>query len=340
MFYLVALPVTVTVVGLVPHALQILFFGVNHIGVFKLSFQVIAGAVMIGVICYAVTKWLSMPRWWGPQRHRWPLVKHLLLLWIPAALLVDAPLRLTELSMLGPLKSFANVAPYVLGVSIGRTFLFAGGIVFYERLLGAAFDLADYRQRALFLETQTLKSMIQPHFMLNSLNAIRANIEDAPKIAEEILLNLTSVLRKVIEYAAKDKIELKEELELVREYIALMNRRFEKEVKLKVDGVSDLSLMIPPLLVFSLVENSFKHGFSSSSEGMVHISLKTADRIELTVNDNGSSSKEDEKQTGGMGSQYVQARLEQYYGDDFIFTHGRKDDGHYEAVISMPWKEV
>lgn len=339
MFYLAALPITVIVVGLIPHLLQMIFISGAPLGLLKLSFQVIVGALLIGIICYAMTRWLSRPRWWGPMRSRWPLVKHLLLLWIPAAMLVDAPLRLAELSMLGPLKSVGHVAPYILGVSMGRTFLFAGGIVFYERLLGAVMEAADNRQRTIRLEAQTLKNLIQPHFMLNSLNAIRANIEEAPKVAEEILLNLTSILRKVIDYSSKDKIALQDELRLVEEYIALMNRRFEQNVKLIIGGASDISLMIPPLILFNLVENSFKHGFANRDEGEIRITFEASDRIRIVINDNGVPSGETET-SGGAGGQYVQNRLELNFGDDFTFTHGRKSDQRYEAVIEIPWKAV
>lgn len=338
-FYVLALPAAVTVVGLVPHVLQLLFFPVDVRGVLRLSVQVAAGAVMIGLICYTITRFLSRPKMWGPQRHKWPLASHLLLLWIPTAILVDAPLRIAELSMVGPGKPDISVAPYVLGVSIGRTFLFSGGIVFYERLMGAVLEAADQRQRAIRLETQTLKNLIQPHFMLNSLNAIRANIEEAPAVAEDLLLRLTSILRKVIEYSSREAVAVKEEIDLVEDYVALMNLRFESDVRMRVDGVRDVPLAIPPLIVFSLVENSFKHGFSESREGLIKVSLETAERIRLTVTDNGSPGGKMDS-GGGTGGQYVQARLELAFGSDFAFTHGRLEDGRYEAVIDIPWKTL
>ena len=173
--------------------------------------------------------------------------------------------------------------------------------------------------------------------MLNSLNAIRANIEDSPKIAEEILLNLTSILRQVIDYSSRDLITVKEEIDLVTDYVKLMNQRFEMTVKLRIDGVRDVPIMIPPLVLFSLVENSFKHGFSDRKDGFVKLTLETSERIRLIVIDNGTPTV-DTAYSGGMGGHYVQARLELTYGVDFIFTHGRMDDGHYEAVIDIPWR--
>ncbi len=336
-FYLVALPLTVTVVGLAPHFIQLLFVPVVGAGVWKLSAQVVAGAVTTGVICYALTRWLSRPGLWGPQRSRWSLAKHLLLLWTPIALLVDLPLRLGELLMIGPQILSQNVLPYALGVSMGRTFLFAGGIVFYERLMGAVLEAADQRQRALMLETQTLKNLVQPHFLLNSLNAVRAHMEDSPKVAEEMLLSLTSLLRKVIQFSGANKISLSEEIGAISEYVNIMNCRYERKVRLEINGASKTQVMMPPLIIFSLVENSFKHGFSERKDGVISINVEASERLRIIVNDNGSPNLNIE-QSGGLGGQYVQSRLELAFGDDFAFKHGRKADDHYEAVIEIPWE--
>ena len=338
-FYLIALPAAVAIVGLAPHAIQFLFFPDSETGLLKLSFQVVIGAVMIGVICYGVTRFLSNPRWWGPSRSKWPLVQHILLLWIPAALLVDAPMRLSELSMIGPSFNYVSIAPYILGVSMGRAFLFAGGIVFYERLVGAVLEAVDERQRALWLETQTLKNLIQPHFLLNSLNAVRAYIEDSPGTAEKMLLNLTSLLRHVIQYSSMEKITLKEEMDVIADYVAVMNQRFEGDFKLRVDGMRDVAIHIPPLIIFSLVENSFKHGFAGVKNGLIHITVEAAERIRFVVNDNGEANRPSNS-GGGTGGQYVQSRLELKYGSDFHFIHGRKEDGHYEAIVEIPWEKA
>ena len=157
MFYLLALPIVVTLVSLAPHAIQAPFHPGDPKALTRLAVQVIVGSAMIGFLCHTITRWLSRPKKWGPQRHKWPSFRHLLLIWIPAALIVDAPLRFTELAMFdsGAQKQYMN--HYFLGLSLGRTFLYAGGVVFYEKLLGAVMEAADQRQRALRLETQTLK---------------------------------------------------------------------------------------------------------------------------------------------------------------------------------------
>lgn len=335
-FYLLALPAAVAMVGLAPYVFQLMFFpGAG--GFLRLSAQVAAGAVMIGVICYAFTRLLSRPRWWGPKRSRWPLLTHLLLLWTPTALLVDAPLRLTELSMIDPGVSWTSAAPYILGVSMGRTFLFAGGIVFYERLMGAVAETMDQRQRALWLETQTLKSLIQPHFLLNSLNAVRAYMEESPADAEKMLLRLTSLLRKVIQNSSKERITIAEEMNVIEDYVAVMRYRYETDVRLQADGVDGSPVRIPPLILFTLVENSFKHGFSGRREGSLRISVEAGERVRLMVNDDGRTDG-GPGEAGGLGGQYIRARLELAYGGDYSFQSGRLPDGHYEAVIEIPWE--
>jgi len=336
-FYLALLPFTLVAVGISPYLFQTLFFPGPTLGLFTLSSQVILAAVMMGVVCYGLTRALSRPQWWGPHRHRWPLASHLLTLWIPAALLVDAPLRVSELQMLGPLALSQEITPYVLGVSFGRAFLFAGGIVFFERLMGAVMESADYRQQALRLETQTLKTLIQPHFMLNSLGAIRANIEDAPEVAEQMILSLTSILRMVIEFSGKDRVTLTQELALVSEYVAFMNQRYESSIHLSIGENARALVSIPPLIIFSLVENSFKHGFSESRSGNISIASEAGQTLRIIVDDDGAASNTHET-PGGTGGQYVASRLELAYEDRFTFTHGRLENGHYQAVIEIPWE--
>ena len=336
-FYLLALPIAVTVVGVTPHLLQLIFLPGGEGNILRLSAQVVVGALLTGVVCYGITRWLSRPGAWGPVRHRWSVISHILLLFTPITLLVDAPQRMAELSMImDPTLWSPAITSYVLGASIGRTLLFAGGVVFYERLMGAVLEAANQRHRALFLETETLKNLIQPHFLLNSLNAIRAYIEEAPKTAEEMTLNLTALLRRVIDWSAKEAIPLKEEIEIVYDYVNIMNQRYEADFKITVKG-GDLRVTLPPLTIFSLVENSFKHGFAGRVDGSIMIVAEPGNRLKISVIDDGGR-KSEEDDSGGVGAQYIQARLELYFGDDFSFYHGEREEGGYEAVLEIPWR--
>lgn len=338
-FYLLALPLAMAVISLAPHVLMLAVVPNDIAGFFKLTVEILAGSIIIGLMFYAMTRLLSRPKWWGAQRHRWPVIKHFLLLFIPMALLVDAPTRLAEVAMIGskPLPT-AKLAAFIIGISTGRAILFAVGVVFYERLIGAARESADYQQKALRLETLTLKNMIQPHFLLNSLNVVRAYVEESPKTAEEMLLNLTSLLRRVIQYSSKDKITLEEEIGAVTDYVKVMNQRFEADFRLCVEGARNTAITIPPLVIFSLVENSFKHGFAGKKQGAVTISMETGDKIRFIVKDDGTPGVNTDT-SGGLGEQYIRSRLELAYGSDFAFRHGGNESG-YEAVIEIPWRNL
>jgi two-component sensor histidine kinase len=338
LFYLAVLPATVILVGVSPYIFQAIFFPSPLLGLAFLALQVAAGSALMGALCYALVRALSLPGRWGPQRHLWPLASHILILWIPAALLIDAPLRFSELKMLGPAGLTPEIVPYILGVSFGRAFLFAGGLVFYERLMGAALESASLQQKALKLEAQTLKALIQPHFMLNSLNAIRANIDDAPAVADQMILSLTAILRMVIEFSGKDRVTLAGELDLVAEYVAFMNRRFESAVHLEISPNARAPVSIPPLILFSLVENSFKHGFSQNRKGTISITAMAGETFRLVVDDDGA--QDDDATPGGTGGQYVNNRLDLAYGGRSTFTHGRLENGHYQAVIEIPWEQT
>jgi two-component sensor histidine kinase len=337
-FYLVAVPVVVTVTGLTPHILQIFFTPPHLSRLADAAAMVVVGAAMVGVVMYGITRFFSSPRWWGPVRSRWPLPSHLLLLWTPVAILVDGPQRMVELTMVvSPATPMAHALPYALGSAIARTFLFAGGVVFFERLVGAVNESADQRARALRLETQVMKNLIQPHFLLNSLNAVRAYLDESPAVAEEMLLSLTSLLRRVIHHSALERVTLAEELATIRDYFAVMNRRYEASFTLAAEDIPEGEVNIPPLILFALVENSFKHGFSGRTAGVVTVRVERGDRLRIVVADDGAATGVDGT---GAGSGYVEARLELAYGVEYRFEHGPRAGGGYEAIVELPWPKV
>ena len=104
--------------------------------------------------------------------------------------------------------------------------------------------------------------------MFNSLNNIRALIDDEPILAKQSINELSNLLRSLLNNRKKSLITLKEELEIVNDYLNLEKIRYEDRliVKLKIDEKS-LPCLIPPMLVQTLVENGIKHGISKLKNG-------------------------------------------------------------------------
>lgn len=114
---------------------------------------------------------------------------------------------------------------------------------------------------------ETLKSQIDPHFLFNSLNVLTSLIGENPNQAEKFTTKLSKIYRYVLEQRNKELIPLEEELKFAKNYMELLQMRFEDAVKFNIpDKVSNSELKIVPLSLQLLLENAVKHNVVSSSK--------------------------------------------------------------------------
>ena len=125
--------------------------------------------------------------------------------------------------------------------------------------------LADSVKEA---ELRALKSQINPHFLFNSLNSLRALIdEDAPR-ARESVTRLANMLRYSLQSGQQETVPLEEELRIVEDYLALELIRHENRLRVRWDIAPGVrALPIPPMLLQTLVENAVKYGISPRRDG-------------------------------------------------------------------------
>lgn len=118
------------------------------------------------------------------------------------------------------------------------------------------------------IELKNLKSQLNPHFLFNSLNTIRALIEVDPTVAKQTVTRLSNLLRSSLVTGKKDTITLQEELEIVQNYLALEKIRFEERLQIEIEiDPALLRFEIPPFMIQTLAENAIKHGISRELEG-------------------------------------------------------------------------
>ncbi len=170
------------------------------------------------------------------------------------------------------------------------------GVVF---LAGLLFIL--YRQRAIIddrdmahLEQQRLASQMNPHFLFNALNSIKAFLIDNDRDAAIHYLNtFARLVRRILNSSINETVTLQEELENCKLYIRIENARLNNEVdfNLTVDPAVDLDFWrIPPLLLQPFLENSFWHGLQTKP-GNKHLELAVEangdNRLRIIIADNG-----------------------------------------------------
>jgi sensor histidine kinase YesM len=180
--------------------------------------------------------------------------------------------------------------------------------------------IAELRKTQLESELKMLKDQVNPHFLFNTLNNLYGLIERNPTRAQETVLDLSRILHYMLHMSNQPSVLLKEELDCVRDYIALENLRYSGGLSISVNQEpATNNLSIVPLVIFPFVENSFKHGTSESlGEAWVNIDFSIHQDTFIFKIENGKYHEAEYKARlkSGIGLANVTRRLELVYGDD------------------------
>lgn len=138
------------------------------------------------------------------------------------------------------------------------------------------------KQKALELEMSLKESEISllriqtnPHFLFNTLNLLHSEIPERPELAQELIFELSDLLRGTIAISDKKRILLRDEVELIEHYLAIQKARFTERLHFSIDiGEASQALQIPPMLIMPLVENVIKHAISRTIDP-IHLDIKT-----------------------------------------------------------------
>lgn len=169
------------------------------------------------------------------------------------------------------------------------------------------------------LELTTIKSQINPHFIFNALNSIRALVDEDPKRARQAITELSNILRSSIQVDKVEVTSLAKELDIVKDYLALEYIRFADRLKIEYD-IEDqtLSNQIPPMMLQTLVENAIKHGLGKQpGDCLIKIISKLeAEKQILIVQNTGVL---EQKEKDGFGLKSTRERLNILYRGNALF---------------------
>lgn len=191
-------------------------------------------------------------------------------------------------------------------------------------------DLREKQIKSLELESrlreaqlQALRSQLNPHFLFNTLHSVAELVHKDPNLAEQLILRLGELLRKVLDSSGQQKIALAEEIEFIKAYLDIEQMRLGSRLKLEWDIAEDvLDLRVPSLVLQPLVENAIQHGITSSTRpGQLQI-LAERDNgfLHLQVRDSGPGLAQlGGRSSEGIGLSNTEARLRAIYGDRHEF---------------------
>ncbi|NDJ10485.1 MAG: hypothetical protein EBY17_04755 [Acidobacteriia bacterium] len=225
-----------------------------------------------------------------------------------------------------------------------------GAILFIIETLRARLDaaneelaqqrLAEERQRKMAAEARyaSLESRVRPHFLFNTLNSISALVREDPAEAERMIERLAELLRFSLDSELTGLITLSEELRIVEEYLQIERVRFGTRLSFHIEVSPEAQpVMVPPLSIQTLVENSVKYAVGVQREGaeiMVEASLSNG-RLMVQVRDNGPGFTDPATSKPGHGLDLLSRRLESLFGSS-ASLEWRTQDGFTVVSLSVP----
>lgn len=189
----------------------------------------------------------------------------------------------------------------------------------------------ELKNVALKSELSAIKAQLNPHFLYNVFNTINASIPKEMEGTREMIADLSDLFRYQLRASREDMVPLKDELDFVRKYLDLEQKRFEDRLHIDIQVDEELlNRKIPPMLLQPLVENSVKHGISPLTEGgKVTIIIKEEEkgRLLFVIRDTGIGVKDKVNiMNKGVGLSNTQKRLEKMYNSG-LFLADNKPQG-------------
>jgi LytS/YehU family sensor histidine kinase len=239
---------------------------------------------------------------------------------------------------------WTTTAALRIGFAMGFTNfgLWALAFVFPFALEDARFRAMEAQQLRTTAELARLRSHLEPHFLLNTLNAIAGLTTEEPRAARRLLASLGDLLRDSLR-AQGDMQTLGDQIEWLKHYGRILEERHAGRLTFHWDlGAGARAALLPHLLLQPLVENAVKHGaLARESGGRVEVRAQVVDakKVVCTVEDNGLGLPNGELRPGAMGVHSVRRRLALQYAERASFRLESSSAGT-RSIVEIPLEEA
>ena len=233
------------------------------------------------------------------------------------------------------LKAKSNIPIYWVVVSIVHA------LTYYRRSQERERKALELESRLTDAKLQALRMQLQPHFLFNTLNAISTLVHRDPRAADEMIANLSELLRATLD-TSDPEIPLRQELDFLDRYLEIQQVRFGERLRIEKEiDATALDAQVPTLILQPLVENAVRHGIEpQTTGGLVRIVARhEGDSLCLRVHDNGMPSKPGPKSREGIGLPNTRARLQEMYGNLGRLTLTSASEGGFTVDLEIPYHE-
>ena len=185
------------------------------------------------------------------------------------------------------------------------------------------------QQEKIQFEFQVLRNQVNPHFLFNSFNTLISYIEEDPAMAVDYVEKLSTFFRNIVNYRDQDVITLEEEIEVVKTFFYLQQKRHGKNLSMSISVLAEEKklIFIPPLTLQLLIENAIKHN-AVSKETPLEITIGLENKNKLVIKNNINPKVSREPGTG-TGLQNIVKRYSLLSKEPVVVNN----DGTYFTVI-------
>ena len=242
--------------------------------------------------------------------------------------------------------------PYIIIIELIIPFITI--FLFWNILYFAAIYLKNYEREEVKnlrltasmneVELNNLRSQMNPHFIFNALNSIRALVDENPLLAKRSITQMSHILRSTLAAGKKKFVSIGEEMKVVKDYLELEKIRYEERLNFSFQVSPEYeNCSIPPLLIQTLVENAIKHGIAHLPSGgkvFVQINLIEGDLLKISVANTGRLSKPSVfNDSTRVGLENTRRRLKLLYGEKAGLNIYNQGD-EVICVVLIPYKLI
>lgn len=230
------------------------------------------------------------------------------------------------------LSMACNVFPFLLSAALATSLRLA---MRWQEAEAARREMEIQKTEA---ELNNLRTQINPHFLLNTLNNIYALISFDTDKARRAVMSLGTMMRQMLYGGRDNSISLADEADFIKNYVDLMKLRLGKNVRVSLDiqVPSERNASVAPFIFISLVENAFKHGVSPTLPSFVKISLKAEkETITCEISNTNYPKGGTDRSGHGIGLEQVAKRLALAYPDRYKWEKGIDSNNVYHSKITI-----
>jgi two-component system LytT family sensor kinase len=234
------------------------------------------------------------------------------------------------------------IGPFLMNFTQAGSTLLAWSAIYlgyqYQRQLQAAqIERLELNSAIKEAQLQALRHQVNPHFLFNSLNTIRALVDENGEKAREAITKLSELFRASLQTSEHKVISLRDELRTVEAYLTLEKLRFEERlaIEMEIDQTA-LDTLVPPFLIQILIENALKHGdYIKGACRMLKCEVTTVqDKVRIRVNNPGIF--DSTASATGTGLANARERLKLLYGEQATLKLYPNGNEEVTAEVELP----